>query len=95
MLGGQQDRVKFLRRILTCLKNPDQRFKIIHIAGTNGKGSTGTMLEQGLQNAGYRVGYFSSPALVDDREQIKVNDHLISKKQFSQELQNQNRTVTN
>lgn len=38
------------------------------------------MLEQGLQNAGYRVGYFSSPALVDDREQIKVNDHLISKK---------------
>ena len=50
MLGGQQDRVKFLRRILTRLKNPDQRFKIIHIAGTNGKGSTGTMLEQGLQN---------------------------------------------
>ena len=39
MLGGQQDRVKFLRRILTRLGNPDQRFKIIHIAGTNGKGS--------------------------------------------------------
>lgn len=82
MLGGQRDRVKFLRRILTRLGNPDQRFKIIHIAGTNGKGSTGTMLEQGLQNAGYRIGYFSSPALVDDREQIKVNDHLISKKDF-------------
>lgn len=82
MLGGQQDRVKFLRRILTRLENPDQRFKIIHIAGTNGKGSTGTMLEQGLQNAGYRVGYFSSPALVDEREQIKVNEHLISKEDF-------------
>lgn len=82
MLGGQRNRVGFLRRILTRLGNPDQRFKIIHIAGTNGKGSTGTMLEQGLQNAGYRVGYFSSPALVDDREQIKVNDHLISKKDF-------------
>ena len=38
MLGGQRDRVKFLRRILTRLGNPDQRFKIIHIAGTNGKG---------------------------------------------------------
>lgn len=87
MLGGQQDRVKFLRRILTRLKNPDQRFKIIHIAGTNGKGSTGTMLEQGLQNAGYRVGYFSSPALVDDREQIKLNDHLISKKDFAMTYQ--------
>ena len=83
MLGGQQNRVKFLRRILTRLGNPDQRFKVIHIAGTNGKGSTGTMLEQGLQNAGHRVGYFSSPALVDDREQIKVNDHLISKKDFA------------
>ncbi len=83
MLGGQRDRVKFLRRILTRLGNPDQRFQIIHLAGTNGKGSTGTMLEQGLQNAGYRVGYFSSPALVDDREQIKVNDHLISKKDFA------------
>lgn len=82
MLGGQQDRVKFLRRILTRLENPDQRFKIIHIAGTNGKGSTGTMLEQGLQNAGYRVGYFSSPALVNEREQIKVNEHLISKEDF-------------
>ena len=87
MLGGQQDRVKFLRRILTRLENPDQRFKIIHIAGTNGKGSTGTMLEQGLQNAGYRVGYFSSPALIDDREQIKVNDHLISKKDFAMTYQ--------
>ncbi len=83
MLGGQRNRVKFLRRILTRLGNPDQRFQIIHLAGTNGKGSTGTMLEQGLQNAGYRVGYFSSPALVDDREQIKVNDHLISKKDFA------------
>lgn len=82
MLGGQQDRVKFLRRILTRLENPDQRFKIIHIAGTNGKGSTGTMLELGLQNAGYRVGYFSSPALVNEREQIKVNEHLISKEDF-------------
>ena len=80
MLGGQKDRVKFLRRILTRLKNPDKRFKIIHIAGTNGKGSTGTMLEQGLQNAGYRVGYFSSPSLVDDRAQIKVNYHLIIKR---------------
>ncbi len=87
MLGGQRNRVKFLRRILTRLGNPDQRFKIIHIAGTNGKGSTGTMLEQGLQNAGYRVGYFSSPALVDDREQVKVNDHLISKKDFAMTYQ--------
>lgn len=82
MLGGQRNRVGFLRRIFTRLGNPDQRFKIIHIAGTNGKGSTGTMLEQGLQNAGYRVGYFSSPALVDEREQIKVNEHLISKEDF-------------
>ena len=82
MLAGVKDRIKFLRPILANLGNPDRQFKIIHIAGTNGKGSTGMMLEQTLQYAGYKVGYFSSPALVDDREQIKINDKLISRQSF-------------
>ncbi|KRM81440.1 folylpolyglutamate synthase [Limosilactobacillus coleohominis DSM 14060] len=82
MLAGVKDRIKFLRPILANLGNPDRQFKIIHIAGTNGKGSTGMMLEQTLQYAGYKVGYFSSPALVDDREQVKINDKLISRQSF-------------
>ncbi|MBB1122620.1 bifunctional folylpolyglutamate synthase/dihydrofolate synthase [Limosilactobacillus albertensis] len=82
MLGGVKDRIKFLKPILASLGNPDRQFKIIHIAGTNGKGSTGMMLEQSLQYAGYKVGYFNSPALVDDREQVKINDKLISRQAF-------------
>jgi dihydrofolate synthase/folylpolyglutamate synthase len=82
MLGGQDDRVALLRRVLDALDRPDHRFKIIHIAGTNGKGSTGSMIEQTLQRAGLRVGYFSSPAMVDQREQVRVNDEMIAKEDF-------------
>lgn len=82
MLGGQDDRVALLRRVLDALARPDHRFKIIHIAGTNGKGSTGSLIERTLQRAGLRVGYFSSPAMVDQREQIRVNDEMIAKEDF-------------
>lgn len=82
MLGGQDDRVALLRRVLDALGRPDHRFKIIHIAGTNGKGSTGSLIEQTLQRAGLRVGYFSSPAMVDQREQVRINDEMIAKGVF-------------
>ncbi|WP_267201130.1 bifunctional folylpolyglutamate synthase/dihydrofolate synthase [Limosilactobacillus kribbianus] len=82
MLGGQDDRVALLQRVLDALKRPDHRFKIIHIAGTNGKGSTGALIEQTLQRAGFQVGYFSSPAMVDQREQIRINDEMIAKEDF-------------
>ena len=88
MLGGQRDRVKFLRRILTRLGNPDQRFKIIHIAGTNGKGSTGTMLEQGLQNAVKQIslalpGLFYKEKLIGAQLGLLIYLDTISSVQFS------------
>ncbi|MEI6864854.1 folylpolyglutamate synthase/dihydrofolate synthase family protein [Flavicella sp.] len=53
--------------------NPENNFKSIHVAGTNGKGSCSHMLASVLQEAGYKVGLYTSPHLVDFRERIKVN----------------------
>ena len=55
------------------LNNPHKNFKTIHVAGTNGKGSTSHMLASVLQTAGYKVGLYTSPHLIDFRERIKIN----------------------
>ena len=68
--------IKFAER----LGNPHQKFKSVHIAGTNGKGSTSHMLASVLQEAGYKVGLYTSPHLKDFRERIKVNGKFILKK---------------
>lgn len=60
------------------LNNPHQKFKSIHIAGTNGKGSTAHMLASILQESGYKVGLYTSPHLKDFRERIKINGEKIS-----------------
>lgn len=61
------------------LSNPEKKFKSIHIAGTNGKGSSSHMLASVLQEAGYKVGLYTSPHLKDFRERIKINGRPISK----------------
>ncbi|WP_248574831.1 folylpolyglutamate synthase/dihydrofolate synthase family protein [Flavobacterium sp. H122] len=60
------------------LGNPEKQIKTIHIAGTNGKGSTSSMIASILQEAGYKVGLYTSPHLKDYRERIKINDEMIS-----------------
>ena len=55
------------------LGNPEKKFKTLHIAGTNGKGSSSSMLASILQEAGYKVGLYTSPHLKDFRERIKIN----------------------
>jgi dihydrofolate synthase/folylpolyglutamate synthase len=60
------------------LKNPEKNLKCIHVAGTNGKGSTSHMLASILQEAGYKVGLYTSPHLRDYRERIKINGGEIS-----------------
>ena len=62
------------------LHNPHLQFKSIHVAGTNGKGSTSHMIASILQEAGYKVGLYTSPHLKDFRERIKVNGKPINKK---------------
>jgi len=60
------------------LDNPQHKFKSIHIAGTNGKGSVSHMLASVFQAAGYKVGLYTSPHLKDFRERIKMNGEMIS-----------------
>ncbi|WP_034059834.1 bifunctional folylpolyglutamate synthase/dihydrofolate synthase [Lacinutrix jangbogonensis] len=61
------------------LNNPENKFKSIHVAGTNGKGSSSHMLASILQEAGYNVGLYTSPHLKDYRERIKINGKDLSK----------------
>lgn len=60
------------------LGNPHQKFRSIHIAGTNGKGSTSHMLAAVLQQAGYKTGLYTSPHIKDFRERIRINGKMIS-----------------
>ncbi|MGF7040000.1 bifunctional folylpolyglutamate synthase/dihydrofolate synthase [Mucilaginibacter lappiensis] len=60
------------------LGNPQYQFKSVHIAGTNGKGSTSHMLAAILQTAGYKTGLYTSPHLKDFRERIRINGQMIS-----------------
>lgn len=66
--------------IVMCenLGNPQNKFKTIHVAGTNGKGSTSHMLAAVLQKAGYKTGLYTSPHLKDFRERIRINGEMIS-----------------
>ncbi|MBT8195275.1 MAG: bifunctional folylpolyglutamate synthase/dihydrofolate synthase [Bacteroidia bacterium] len=62
-----------------ALDNPEKKFKSIHIAGTNGKGSVSHMLTSVFQSAGYKTGLYTSPHLKDFRERIKIDGRMISK----------------
>ena len=74
--GPTLDRI---RRLMDALGNPQERYKVVHIAGTNGKGSVSAMTAAALRECGYRVGLFTSPYLVDFRERIRVDGKNISK----------------
>lgn len=60
------------------LGNPEAKIKAVHVAGTNGKGSTSSMIASILQETGYKVGLYTSPHLKDFRERIKINGEMIS-----------------
>ncbi len=65
------------RKLAALAGNPQEKLRFIHVAGTNGKGSTCAMLESIYRAAGLRVGLFTSPHLVSFRERIQVNRQLI------------------
>ncbi|QRY59067.1 bifunctional folylpolyglutamate synthase/dihydrofolate synthase [Sphingobacterium siyangense] len=66
-------------KLCAALDNPQRKFKTLHIAGTNGKGSTSHMLAAILAEAGYKTGLYTSPHLLDFRERIRVNGQLCEK----------------
>ena len=85
-VGGPAYKSNLNNTIAICkmLGNPEQKFPSIHIAGTNGKGSTSHMIASVLQEAGYKVGLYTSPHLKDFRERIRINGKPIYKKDVIQ-----------
>ena len=73
------------RAYLKSLGNPEQKYKIAHIAGTNGKGSVAKMMALMLESAGYKTGLFISPHLVKMNERISINGEDISDEDFAKE----------
>lgn len=63
--------------------HPEKKLRFIHIAGTNGKGSTGAMLERALRACGLRTGFYTSPHLIDIRERFRINGKSVSEDEFN------------
>jgi len=72
-----------IRRLLGDLENPEKNFKIIHVAGTNGKGLTAAMICKLLEFQGFSSGCYTSPHLVDIRERITLNGKFVSESEFA------------
>lgn len=82
-----------IREFLADLGDPQLRFKSVHIAGTNGKGSTAAMLDAVFRAQGYRTGLYTSPHLVDFRERVKVDGELIPRRAVAAFVDTHRRTL--
>jgi len=76
-----------IKYLLFLLGDPHKKIKIIHVAGTNGKGSTASFISSILQSDGYKVGLYTSPHLVDFTERININNKQINRKKVSELLE--------
>ena len=75
------DNLVEMRRLAECFGNPQNQLKVVHVAGTNGKGSVTMKVARTLQEMGYKTGMFTSPHINSFRERIQVNQDLISQQQ--------------
>ncbi len=73
-----------IRALCAELGNPQDKLKVIHIAGTNGKGSTSTVISNILRKSGYNTGLFISPYVTDFRERIQYNGNMIEKNELAE-----------
>ena len=80
-------------RLDEYLRHPHEKYRTIHIAGTNGKGSVSHMLASVLQEAGYKTGLYTSPHLRDFRERIKVNGRMIPRKAVTDFVRDHNEII--
>jgi dihydrofolate synthase/folylpolyglutamate synthase len=81
--------------LLNALQNPQDSFRSIHVAGTNGKGSTCAMIESGLRATGMRTGLFTSPHLIEPTERIQISAQPISSEAFAAAFDEVHRTAEN
>src|ERR1700682_1096261 len=68
--------------VLQSLGNPERSYRVVHVAGTNGKGSTCAMIDAGLRAAGIRTGLFTSPHLIEPTERIQIDGTAVTHAQF-------------
>lgn len=80
---GSRPGLERITELCQRLGNPQNDLKIIHVAGTNGKGSTVTMISCALEDAGYTVGKYTSPYIYDFRERIEINGKMIEKDELA------------
>lgn len=73
-----------IRELLKRLGSPEKKLRVVHVGGTNGKGSTTVMIARILREAGYKVGVFTSPHLHDYRERMTINGQMIPKETMIQ-----------
>lgn len=82
-LGKPVENLSRFQRIMAALGDPQDRLKFVHVAGTNGKGSTVRMISGALANAGYKVGEFTSPYIKVYNDRIRINGRNISDEELS------------
>ena len=83
MLFGSRPGLDRISTLLQMMGNPQEKLRFVHIAGTNGKGSTSKMISAVLQKSGYKTGLFISPYVVDFRERMQINGIMISKEDLT------------
>lgn len=80
---GSQLSLERMRKLLNLMGNPQDKLKFIHVAGTNGKGSTVKMCSEILKTANYKVGMYISPFVIEFRERFQINNKMIEKMDFA------------
>src|SRR5580693_8070672 len=70
--------------VLAALGNPERAYRVVHVAGTNGKGSTCAMIDAGLRASGVRTGLYTSPHLIEPTERIQIAGQPITQDQFAE-----------
>ncbi|MDI6808379.1 MAG: folylpolyglutamate synthase/dihydrofolate synthase family protein [Candidatus Eisenbacteria bacterium] len=93
--SGMRPGIEGVRDLLSFVGNPEKRLKTIHVAGSNGKGSTAAMLESILRNQGLRTGLFTSPHIMDFRERIRIAGKMIEKEKVEEFLTACSRQIRN
>lgn len=86
-LLGSIPGLESIRALTGALGNPQDKLKVIHVAGTNGKGSVSSFIGTVLQCSGYKVGRYISPTIYTYRERFQINGHMIGKKELGEEME--------
>lgn len=84
---GSKPGLERIQALLEQLGNPQEKLKFVHVAGTNGKGTTCTYISSVLRAAGYKTGLYTSPYVVDFRERFQINGEMISEQQLVQAVE--------